>query len=116
MKSGSAFRRGRLSRNVPGVGETMGERDGLIARIQQIRRTAESSATTQPTVASGQEATELQALQTRVEHLERLVEALQDSIHRESDRQGKEISELEARLQPAALSVALNKDARDRGL
>jgi hypothetical protein len=52
----------------------------------------------------------------RVEHLEQLVEGLQDSIHRESERQGKRVTELEARMEPAAISVALSKDARDRGL
>ena len=44
------------------------------------------------------------------------MEALQDSVHRESERQGKRITELEAQIQPAALSVALSKDARERGL
>ena len=58
----------------------------------------------------------LQALQTRVEHLERLVEALQDSVHRESERYTKRLTELEARIEPGALNVALSKDARERGL
>ena len=58
----------------------------------------------------------LQALQTRVEHLEQLVEALQDSVHRESERYTKRLTELEARIEPGALNVALSKDARERGL
>jgi hypothetical protein len=41
---------------------------------------------------------------------------LQDSVHRETVRQTGRISELEARMEPAALAVALNKDARERGL
>jgi hypothetical protein len=49
-------------------------------------------------------------------HLERLVEGLQDSVHRESERQGKMIAELEAQIQPSAISAALSKDARERGL
>ena len=48
--------------------------------------------------------------------MEQLVEALQDSVHRESQRYGERITELEAQIQPSALHVALNKDARDRGL
>jgi hypothetical protein len=91
-------------------------REGLTARIRQIRRTADASATVRPEVAPKDDSAALQALRTRVEHLEQLVEALQDSVHRESERQGKRITELEARIEPGALSVALSKDARDRGL
>jgi hypothetical protein len=44
------------------------------------------------------------------------MQGLQDSVHRESARQGKRITELEARIQPAALIRALSEDARERGL
>jgi hypothetical protein len=44
------------------------------------------------------------------------VEGLQDSVHRESERQSKLIAELQAQIQPAAMGEALNRDARDRGL
>ncbi|MGA2925827.1 MAG: hypothetical protein ABSG43_07490 [Solirubrobacteraceae bacterium] len=94
----------------------MPDREGLIARIRQMRRTNEASATTRRKVAPNDDPIALQDLQTRVEHLEHLVEALQDSVHRESERQGKRITELEAQVQPGALSVALSKDARERGL
>jgi hypothetical protein len=90
----------------------MREREGLITRIRQIRRTADVSAT----APRKDDTSALQSLQARLEHVERLVEALQDSVHRESARQDRRIAELEARTQPAALSVALSKDARDRGL
>jgi hypothetical protein len=92
------------------------EREGLIARIGQIRRTAESSATALKKGAPKDDTIALQALRARVEHLEQLVEALQDSVHRESERNSKRLAELEAQIQPAALSVALSKDARERGL
>jgi hypothetical protein len=92
------------------------EREGLIARIRQIRRTAEASAARRRKIALKVDTNPLLALQARVEHLEKLVEALQDSVYRESERQGKRITELECRLEPAALSVALSKDARKRGL
>jgi hypothetical protein len=92
------------------------EREGLIARIRQIRRTAEASAARRRKIALKVDANPLQALLARVEHLEKLVEALQDSVHRESERQSKRITELEGRLEPAALSVALSEDARKRGL
>ena len=92
------------------------EREGLIARIRQIRRTAEGPATPPRKAAPRDDAGPLQALEARVEHVEQLVEALQDSVHRDSQRYGERITELEAQIQPSALHVALNKDARDRGL
>lgn len=58
----------------------------------------------------------LAALETRIRHLEALLEGLQDAVHRESTRQNKHIAELESRLEPTALAVALSKHARQRGL
>ncbi len=55
-------------------------------------------------------------LEERIEDLESLVRGLQDSVHRESSRQGKRIADLEARIQPAAIGKALSDDARARGL
>jgi hypothetical protein len=58
----------------------------------------------------------LKALEARIAHLEQLLEGLQDSVHRESARLSKRISDLEAQIQPAAMSKALSEDARERGL
>jgi hypothetical protein len=58
----------------------------------------------------------LQALEARVAHLEQLVEGLQDSVHRESERQAALIAELQEQIQPGAIGAALAKEARDRGL
>lgn len=93
----------------------MSEREGLITRIRQIRRSAaaaegRSSSTAQP------EKDALRALGERLTHLEQLVEGLQDSVHREARRNGKRIAELEAALHPAALGQAMSKDTRERGL
>ncbi len=113
----------------------MREREGLIARIRQLRRaaaTTDKPAT--PKAATDKAATdnaatdtarpptgdpdraELEALQRRINDLEQLVQGLQDSVHRESERLSKRLTELEARTQPAALGAALSKDARERGL
>jgi uncharacterized protein YlxW (UPF0749 family) len=94
----------------------MREPSALIARIKKMRRTTGSSGEAPVTSAPQDDRIAVEALQSRVKHLEQLVEGLQDSIHRESERQGKRIAELEARMEPAAISVALSKDARDRGL
>ena len=90
----------------------MPEPAGLIARIRQIRRSVEASSQALRQV----DTIALQVLQARIEHLEQLVEALQDSVYRESERHGKRIAELEARIEPGVLSVALSTDARERGL
>ena len=97
------------------------EREGLIARIRQIRRVADpSSSPARPSAGpedAGHEAEgELRRLQARIAELEQLVQGLQDSVHRESRRQGDQIAELEAQLRPAALAKALSEDARNRGL
>ena len=94
----------------------MREREGLIARIRQIRRTSAEADdhTTRSTSGPGQD--ELRALEARIAHLEQVVQGLQDSVHRESTRLGKRIGELEARIQPAALGRAMSEDARQRGL
>jgi uncharacterized coiled-coil protein SlyX len=93
----------------------MREREGLIARIRQIRRaSAPVDPTSGRTVVNPQE--RLEALEARIAHLERLVEGLQDSVHRESERHGKLIAELQARVQPSEMGAALARHARDRGL
>ena len=94
----------------------MREREGLVARIRQIRRAAEApdEPGRPPTVTPEQD--HLRALEARITHLEQLVQGLQDSVHRESARHAKRIAELEARTRPAALGKALSEDARARGL
>lgn len=94
----------------------MREREGLIARIRQVRRLA------RPADAPARQSTvepqddRMQALEARVAHLEQLVQGLQDSVHRESERHGKLIAELQGQIQPGAMGSALAEDARSRGL
>jgi hypothetical protein len=97
------------------------EREGLIARIRQIRRAADT--TDEPRRAAPPERGEappergdLHALEARVTHLEHLLQGLQDSVHRESKRMDERITELEAQIQPGTLGRALSDDARNRGL
>ena len=99
----------------------MQERESLIARIRHLRRARaapqESDSDSTSAALSGRtDAARADALEGRLAHLEQLVEGLQDAVHRESERQDKLIAELQAQIQPAAMGVALNKDARERGL
>jgi hypothetical protein len=93
----------------------MREREGLIARIRQIRRLA--AAGDRPDGRAGDpEPDPLQALERRVAHMKRLLEGLQDSVHRESERHSKLIGELRGQVQPGEMGAALAEDARNRGL
>ena len=100
------------------------EPHGLVARIRDMRRAlatpdvlsqlrrGPAGASSDPALPEGPQ----QNLQPRVAHLEQLVQGLQDSVYRESQRQDRRITDLEARTEPAALTAALDKDARERGL
>jgi hypothetical protein len=92
------------------------ERERLITRIRQIRRSADAAAASRKDERPKPEPDQLHALETRIEHLEKLVQGFQDSVHRESSRQAKRIADLETRIQPATLGRALSDDARERGL
>jgi uncharacterized coiled-coil protein SlyX len=94
---------------------TVGDREGLIARIRQVRRLA--TARDRPKRRAGDsQAERLQALEARIAHLEHLVEGLQDSVHRESERHSKLIADLQSQVQPGTMSAALAEDLRNRGL
>jgi hypothetical protein len=93
------------------------EPEGLLARIRQIRRGVPDLISVPRSAPAGRPGEDRMAdLQARVAHLEQMVQGLQDSVYRESQREDSRIAELEARLDPAALAAALSKDARDRGL
>lgn len=56
------------------------------------------------------------ALRARVDHLEAIVEGLQDAVYRETARQNAEIGALARRLEPHELARTLDDDARRRGI
>jgi hypothetical protein len=88
----------------------------LLARIGQVRRAAKFAEQPGKPRGGDAEPDRLRSLETRITHLEQLVQGLQDSVHRESSRHAKRIAEIEARIQPATLGKALSDDARARGL
>ena len=85
----------------------MREREGLIARIRQIRRLAAATDTPARQSAVAPQDDPVQELETRIAHLEQMVEGLQNSVYRESARHGKLIAELQAQIQPRAMRSAL---------
>ncbi|MBV9336701.1 MAG: hypothetical protein JO153_02145 [Solirubrobacterales bacterium] len=94
----------------------MPEREGLIARVRQIRRVSAEADERARSSTSAPAQDEVRALEARIGHLEQLLQGLQDSVHRESTRMSKRIGELEAQIEPAVLGRALSEDARKRGL
>jgi hypothetical protein len=92
------------------------EREGLIARIRQLRRIGDLAASRPRSPGGAPAESELRALENRVAQLEQLVQGLQDSVHRESKRQTDRIAALEAQIRPEELARALSEDARTRGL
>jgi hypothetical protein len=92
------------------------EREGLIARIRQLRRIGDLSASRPRSPAGTPVEGERRALEHRIAHLEQLVQGLQDSVHRESKRQTERIAALEAQIRPEELARTLSEDARTRGL
>ena len=91
------------------------DRDKLLRRIRQIRRTNaindQSSADT-PEPQPGR----LEALEDRVAHLEKQLDGLQDSVHRETARHADLIAELQSQVDPGAMGAALAEDVRNRRL
>jgi hypothetical protein len=59
---------------------------------------------------------DLRPLVERVDALEALVEALQDSVDRQATRTDDRFDELTRRLQPSELARSLSEDARKRGI
>jgi hypothetical protein len=90
--------------------------DGLVARIRQMGRSLPDPAEPGRAADADLGPAPMAALETRVAELEKLVLGLQDSVYRESQRQERRITELEAATDPATLAVALSKNARERGL
>jgi hypothetical protein len=94
---------------------TASEQEGLVARIRQVRRVA--SARNRPTTGPAEpQPSRVEGLEARLAHLENLVEGLQDSVHRESDRHSRLITELQDQIDPGAMRAALARDERERGL
>lgn len=58
----------------------------------------------------------LQTLKARTEHLELVLEGLQDAVHRRAVREDESIGELRKRMEPDQIARDLSRDARTRGL
>ena len=92
-------------------------RHGLLSRVLERRRLDEEPQSGQPSRPDTSAADDrIAELTRRIDNLEALVEGLQDAVHRDSQRRGQQIRELEARTDPAEMSRSLAKHSRQHGL
>jgi hypothetical protein len=90
-------------------------RAGILSRVVQVTRGRRAAGAAAQAPATGHER-RIEVLEDRVDQLEALIEGLQDAVHRESVRDHGRIAALEKRSEPAEISRALSRDARERGL
>ena len=93
----------------------------MLERVVQLRRGKAAEAEAEAPVDEGVKAEaayteQIKALEARIAHLEAIVEGLQDAVHREAVRRGKQIESLEAKTEPDEITRALSRDARERGI
>jgi hypothetical protein len=84
--------------------------------VTQQQRKAKTEAPTGSDEADVDQAGRIADLERRVEQLEALLEALQDSVHRQTTRQDKEIEALDERTRAPELARTLGKYSEERGL
>jgi predicted RNase H-like nuclease (RuvC/YqgF family) len=82
----------------------------LLDRVIQQRRRSET-----PPTEDGLGA-RVETMEKRIEHLENLVEGLQDSVHREALRHQREIESLNRKTEPAQIARALSRHSQEHGL
>jgi hypothetical protein len=97
------------------TGGPSGRRSGFLGRVVQLARPGRARGATAQAPTAGHER-RIEFLENRVDQLEALIEGLQDAVHRESIRDHERIAALEKRSEPAEISRALSRDARERGL
>ncbi|MEA2196085.1 MAG: hypothetical protein QOJ25_136, partial [Solirubrobacteraceae bacterium] len=78
----------------------MRQREGLIARVKQIRMAAPSAGPLPGDPSDPGSTATLHNLELRITHLEHQVRGLQDSVHRENVRHAGQLAEVAARLEP----------------
>jgi hypothetical protein len=92
----------------------VGRRTAILGRVAQLSRGRRATNPAPEPPATPERRVEI--LEERVDQLEALLEGLQDAVHRESVRQSGRIAALEKRSEPAEISRALSRDARERGI
>jgi len=107
---------------VPEQGRSDRGRRGLFARVIERRRLERSPAADEDAASRLEERgsdphdRRITALESRLDHLESLVEGLQDAVHRDSARHEREIRDLGEKTDPGQMSRSLAEHDREHGL
>jgi uncharacterized coiled-coil protein SlyX len=97
-------------------------RRGLFARVIERRRLEKTPTANEEAASRLDEGSSdlldrrIASLESRLDHLESLVEGLQDAVHRDSARHEREIRDLEERTAPGQMSRSLAEHDREHGL
>jgi len=86
----------------------------LLNRVVQQRRAAAPGVA--PPGEQADHEQRIRALEERIEHLETLLEGLQDSVHREAVRRERDLEEIDRKIQPAAMARSLAAHSRQHGI
>jgi hypothetical protein len=86
----------------------------ITARLRRLWRSGEQGPNrTGPTAGLERR---VETLEARTEHLEAVLEGLQDAVHRRAVLEDESIDELRKRRQPGQIARDLSRNARTRGL
>lgn len=93
----------------------------MLERVVQLRRRKAAEAEAQAPADEGVKtepgyAERIELLEERIARMEAVVEGIQDAVHHEAVRRGKQIEGLEAKTEPGEITRALSRDARERGI
>ena len=104
-----------MTRPHRGEGRPLGRRS-LLDRIVRLHRADAARVEENPAADTEVSAPSLESLTERLDHLEAVVEDLQDALHRRSVQQDAKLDDLRRTTKPAEIARALAEDARARGL
>jgi hypothetical protein len=86
----------------------------ITQRVTRVWRSCEQRPSRTAPDAGGERGLEM--LEARTEHLELVLEGLQDAVHRRAVREDKSIGELRRHTEPNQIARDLSRNARTRGL
>ena len=86
----------------------------ITERVRQLWRSGEQRSSRPAPDVDWQN--RLETLEARTEHLEAVLEGLQDAVHRRAVLEDESIGELRKRTEPEQLARDLSRNARTRGL
>ncbi len=87
----------------------------ILERVRELRRRQRLKDAPLSPSSSDEPQQRIKALETRIEHLESALEALEDATYRQAVSEGKRLDALHKRTQPEQMARALSEDARRRG-